>query len=612
MIPWRRPASAANTDYVMLDALPFPIWLRNGDLQLIWCNQAYSAAVEQPREQILNKQTELLKTAHDADGRQLARKALQEHQPQMVERYLILKGQRRLCHVYEQPQASGMLGYAQDMGDAGDLRQQVNDLRATEKQTMQQILLPLAIFDRNQMLQIFNPAFAALTGLDEEWLATQPRFGHLLDALRDARKLPEQVDFRIFKQQWLAWFLNLVHAHQELLHLPDGQTWRLGVVPHPQGGLILTFEDITDRLALEASYNTVLAVQRETLDYLQEAVAVVDSRGKLRLANPAFLKMWGLPSALTSQHPHWREICALMAKHFVAAAWSATYQDILNLVTTHITETTQNNLHLHDDRVIDAVFTPLPDGGVLVRLSDMTNRWQVEKALGEKAEALAAADKLKSQFLMNVSYQLRTPLNTIIGFSELLQLPTVGEINARQGNYIKDILQASEQLRLLIDNLIELSSLQAGFAQLDRHETDVFELLCEVRNFTETLTQHKRQVVVIDCPATVGSALFDRQRIQQALLNLIINAIHHAPLQSTITLQATRQDDQLILSVKDQGSGLPATIHSRLGEPFNVLPGGQTLGMGLALVKNLIELHGGKIEAIRHTVGSEIQCILPA
>lgn len=615
MIPWRRSApnlrESRRSDHLLLDALPFPVWQRNNELQLIWCNEAYARAVNETREDVLEQQVELLKSAHDADGRHLARLAMQQHKSQIAERYVILRGQRCLCQVSEQILEDGVLGYLQDLGHQADLRQQVNDLRAAEKQTMQQILLPLAIFDRSQTLQVFNQAWITLTGLHEDWLATGPRFTHVIDALRDARKLPEQVDFRAFKQQWQGWFTNLVHAHQELLHLPDGQTWRLGVVPHPQGGLILTFEDITDRLALEANYHTVLAVQRETLDYLQEAVAVVDGNGRLRLANPAFLKMWQLPEALLSQQPHWRELSTLLAKDFVHAAWEATYQDIFNSVTAQLGEMTHNTLHLHDERVIDAVFTPLPDSGVLVRLSDITDRWQVEKALADKAEALAAADRLKSQFLMNVSYQLRTPLNTIIGFAELMQLPKVGDLNARQTNYIKDILQASEQLRLLIDNLIELSSLQAGFAQLQQAETDVFELLCEVRNFTETLTQHKHQVVVIDCPAEVGQVMFDRQRIQQALLNLIINAIHHAPVQSTITLQAQRHHHHLLLSVHDQGPGLPANIGARLGEPFNVPAGSQTVGMGLALVKNLVELHGGQIEAVRHTVGTEIRCILP-
>jgi len=112
--------------------------------------------------------------------------------------------------------------------------------------------------------------------LEDQWLNTGPKLGDVLEKLRETRRLPEQADFRNYKQGWLDMFTRLIDPHEDMLYLPDGTALRMLIMPHPAGGLMMTFEDVTSNLELESSYNTLIAVQRETLDNL--AVSSFDKK----------------------------------------------------------------------------------------------------------------------------------------------------------------------------------------------------------------------------------------------------------------------------------------------------------------------------------------------
>jgi PAS domain-containing protein len=122
----------------------------------------------------------------------------------------------------------------------------------------------------------------------------KPTFGEILEDLRTRRRAPEQADFQRYKKERLALFTSLLEPQEDLMHLPDGTTLRILAIPHPFGGIMFVHEDVTDKLALESSYNTLIAVQRETLDNLAEGIGVFAPDGKLRLFNPAFSHIWKL------------------------------------------------------------------------------------------------------------------------------------------------------------------------------------------------------------------------------------------------------------------------------------------------------------------------------
>ncbi len=222
---------------------------------------------------------------------------------------------------------------------------------------------------------------------------------------------------------------------------------RLIVSPHPFGGLIFTYEDVTDRMALERSYNTLIEVQRETLDHLYEAIAVFGSDGRLKLWNPAYGEIWHLAPEDLAGEPHVSEIIEKTRGFYDDGGdWPALKRDIIARITGHGAGTTR--LERQDGSVLQAVTVPLPDGNILLSDLDVTDSTRVENALRERNEALETAGRLKSEFVANVSYELRTPLNVIIGFAEILTNLYFGELNPRQLEYSRGILESSKPAAL--------------------------------------------------------------------------------------------------------------------------------------------------------------------
>src|SRR5690606_27035822 len=262
---------------------------------------------------------------------------------------------------------------------------------------------------------------------------------------------------------------------EELLHLPDGSTLRTLAAPHPFGGVLITYEDVTDRLALERSHNTLIEVQRETLDNLYEGIAVYGSDGRLKLSNPAFARMWGLREEDLAGEPHISTVVERTRAMFRPVRdWAALKERIVAQISERVTR--HGRLDRPDGTVLDYVTVPLPDGGCLVTYIDMTDSTRVERALRDRNAALETADRLKSEFIANVSYELRTPLNAIIGFAEILEQEYAGPMNDRQKEYARAILQSSNRLVRLVNDILDLASIEAGYLELDRAEINPWRL----------------------------------------------------------------------------------------------------------------------------------------
>jgi signal transduction histidine kinase len=245
---------------------------------------------------------------------------------------------------------------------------------------------------------------------------------------------------------------------------------------------------------------------------------------------------------------------------------------------------------------------PLPDGGVMVSYYDITDTQRVENALREKNAALEAAEQLKTDFLANVSYQLRTPLNAIMGFAEILGNQYFGPLNDRQTEYTSGIHESGERLISLIDDILDLSTIEAGYLELKKEPVDVHQLLQGLHGLTADWARKHKLEVSLSCPENIGSITADERRLKQALLNLIRNAINFTPEDGKIQIIGTKIGDGIKISIIDTGIGIPQADMKRIFQPFERIPSGRNdagnagAGLGLSLVKNIIELHGGTIE----------------
>jgi signal transduction histidine kinase len=579
----------------MLDAIPVPIWRRGPDLSLIDCNRAYADAIETTPEFAVN------------EGRELAGGTCPGER-----RHVVVGGSRRLIEFGEVDcAANGKIGFALDRTDLeaaeAELWRHIN----AHGQVLEGIRASVAIYGPDRRLKFFNASFASMWGLAENWLSAEPSFEEVLERLRECRGLPEVADFRAFKSERLAMFTSLIEPHQEMMHLPDGRALLLSVSPHPFGGLTFVYEDVTDRLALERSCNTLTQVRRATLDHLFEGIAVYGSDGRLKLYNPAYLALWGLSEEDVAGEPHIGEIAEKTRALLDDGDWRAMKQRSITKVTSPALSS--GPLYRKDGSMLQEAIVPLPDGNVLLTYLDVTDTSRVERALRERNEALETATRLKSEFIANVSYELRTPLNAVIGFAEILNNQYFGDLNSRQLDYSFGILASSQQLLTMINDILDLATIEAGYMLLETARVDIHEMLEAVLTLTRERARSRNLDLELHCPPDIGAIEADERRLKQAAFNLISNSIRFTPPGGTITLEAERRDGELLLTVADTGVGIPPSDRARMLEKFKRGSRQSGAGLGLALVKSLIELHGGTV-AIESANGwgARVICRLPA
>jgi len=597
----------------MIDAIPLPVWRRARDLGVVDCNRAYARALDTTRERALAEGRELapgaVRPQSDGPGDAVDCTAARGGKPA----HIVIDGSRRLLEFVETPcEAGGTVGFALDRTDVesaeAELRRHINAHAAV----LEGIGAAVAIYGPDKRLQFFNAAFASLWGIEAEWLAAKPSLEGILERLREHRRLPEVADFRAFKDECARLFTSLIEPRQELMHLPDDRTLLLSVTPHPFGGLTFVYEDVTDRLALERSCNTLTQVRRATLDHLFEGIAVYGSDGRLKLHNPAYLAIWGLSEQDVAGEPHIGEIVEKtrpLLDH--GGEWAEIKRGMIAKITAQTPAS--GPLYRQDGSMLQVATVPLPDGNVLMTYLDVTDTARVERALRERNEALETAGRLKSEFIANVSYELRTPLNAVIGFAEILANRYFGDLNPRQLDYSRSIVASSHQLMKLINDILDLATIEAGYLALDTKRVEILGMLRSVVKLTRERARSRELTLDLRCPPDIGAIEADETRLKQALFNLISNAIKFTPPGGAISVAAERGEGELRLIVADTGVGIAQSDQLRVFEKFERGTRQSGAGLGLSLVKNLIELHGGTV-AIDSAPerGTRIICRLPA
>jgi PAS domain S-box-containing protein len=392
--------------------------------------------------------------------------------------------------------------------------------------------------------------------------------------------------------------------------------------------------DITEQLRTQAALLESEERYRELFENGQGLVCTHDLEGRLLAINPAACRELGYPA---------EELVGRSLRDALVPSAKPLFDDYLAGVRNRregaglmklLTATGEERVWMYRNSLFEK---PGSTPFVLGHAIDVTERLRIEKAL-ERSErklrellessldqnlelelrnrAAERANRLKSEFLAAVSHDLRTPLTTIIGFSDLLHEDEEGHLDERQRTYLGFVRQEARHLLQLINDLLDLSKIEAGRLDVHPEEVKLSETLPEALAAIEPLLASRRLLLEVDVPAEV-SVYVDRVRFRQILSNLLSNALKFTPEGGRVSLAAATLGDLTSLTVSDNGIGIPAeeqeAVFSEFHQAGTSAGTRDGAGLGLAIVRRLVEQHGGKVWVESDPgVGSCFTLLLPA
>jgi len=573
-------------------AAPWPIWAKRAGGGLSYANAAYARATDATSvTDAINRDLQLL----DSADRGEMERALNGNATFTARLPIVIGGERRLYDVHALNLDNGRAGIAIDASEATALREALVRMADAHRRTLDQLSSGVAVFDGQRRLAFYNDSYRRLWDLDRGFLDNNPDDAGVLDRLRAARKLPEQPDFRAWKAR-LHEAYRAVEPEKDTWYLPDGRTVSVVTTPNPEGGVTYLFDDVTESFDLARRFDGLIRVQRETLDNLAEAVAVFGSNGRARLFNPAFAKMWELSPDALLQEPHIETVEAWCKPLFDDENTWRSLREAVTSIENRVAVPLK--LERKDGSVLDCMTMPLPDGATMLTFQDITDTENFERALRERNEALEAADQMKVDFVHHVSYELRSPLTTIIGFSHFLSDPVTGPLMPKQAEYLGYITASTNALLAIINNILDLATIDAGAMTLNLGSIDIRKTIEAAAEGIQDRLATDRIELKVDADPDIGSFVGDERRVVQVLYNLLANAVGFAPQDSAIAISARRSDHHVTFSVTDSGPGIPSDVKDKVFGWFESHSNGSRhrgAGLGLSLVRSFVELHGGKV-----------------
>jgi signal transduction histidine kinase len=255
-------------------------------------------------------------------------------------------------------------------------------------------------------------------------------------------------------------------------------------------------------------------------------------------------------------------------------------------------------LERKDGSVLDCMLRPLPDGATMMTFQDITDTENVERALRERNEALEAAGQMKIDFVHHVSYELRAPLTTIIGFAHFLSDPSTGPLTPKQAEYLDYVTKSTNALLALTNNILDLATIDAGAMRLELGPVDITKAIMAAAEGIQDRLATDRIRLKVEVDPNVGSFTGDERRVVQVLYNLLANAVGFSPQDGTVVVSATRTERSVVFSVSDSGPGIAPDMKDKMFDWFESRSHGSRhrgAGLGLSLVRSFVELHGGKV-----------------
>jgi signal transduction histidine kinase len=581
----------------LIEVAPMPMWYRGQDLRLLMVNTAYVRAVEaRDAEDAVGRGLELIEGAGLGGPLANAAIARDTREQQTAAMPATIAGKRRMLRIHDIPLPNGgVAGFAVDIEELEQLRGGMKRFAEAQRAMLDRMSAGVAQFGADRSLIFCNQPFRRLFAMRNEWLVDRPEFDRVLERMREANRLPDVRDFPAWKNERREWFTS-PEAIEETWSV-SGAHLRVVAQPLPEGGLLLIFEDRTQQLELQREHGEMQQVRTATLESLSEAVAVF-GKGRLALWNRKFSAVWGFDEGFLDGHP---QITALVQQAKGKLARATQAEVIGDLIRSAAKERQQrgSSIQFADGRYYDVSAVPLPDGNALLTMLDTSDRHRIERALRERNEALEAADRVKTAFVANMSYELRTPLTSIKGFAEMLEGGFAGRLSDSGQEYAEAILISVARLGSLIDDVLDLT--QNDGEPLERESVDMELAANSAAETVAPLAKAKGIDLAVEMAGTAGSVMGDPRRLRQVIEHLLRHAIAGTPDKGRVLLHLDGNRSVARVIVSDDGPGMPAeavaVAFDRFAQ-FGLARADRASGLGLPLAKQFVEAHKGRIRLI--------------
>ena len=370
----------------------------------------------------------------------------------------ILNGKLHTFILRSENRDNSIILTAEDKTDEDSRNQLLDKQNETNLQLMNRLNSPVAIFSQDRSLVFFNSAFQSFSMMPHKYLNSKPTESEILDNMRQKELLPYQANFQEWKKKQLNIYETL-NDREQWWYLQDGRTLRILSQPNPMGGVTHIFENHTERLALENEAKLMGEIQKQTIDSLSEGIVLFGIDGKIKLHNPKFTELWETEESLIGMHI--KSFIKVMEKSGKSEIFDEIYH---NVVSSGVDRKEYSNiLNCGNNKIIYYQSSILPDRSILYTFNDITDSKKIEEALIEKNIALTQADNIKTSFMNNISYELRAPLQNIIGFSELIEgVQKKWNLDKKIYDYIRDIKRSGNELHHQINQILEITALESG------------------------------------------------------------------------------------------------------------------------------------------------------
>ena len=290
-------------------------------------------------------------------------------------------------------------------------------------------------------------------------------------------------------------------------------------------------------MRLASARDTLLRVRAATFDNLFEAISVFASDGRLYLWNKRFCDVWELDETWLGEHPRVDELVPAMARKLVNPTAAAQVREVVRQ-TTNERKSSSGRLSVTDGRHFQFAAVRLPDGNALLTMIDVTDSSRIEAALRERATALEEADRVKTDFVANMSYELRTPLTSIGGFAEMMACGYAGDLSNTAEDYVKAILDSVARLSRLVDDVLDLTTSEARGMPLEHERVDIGGLCRTAIDTAGDRAAEKAQKLTCKIAPTTGYVVGDARRLRESIEHVLYNAIAYTDRKGHIDLLA--------------------------------------------------------------------------